>query len=106
MIQDELLKGCAVIGSTMYEPPTEMLFEYTMINGSDFYPIPITLDTTSRMGGLDNLYKIGVSFESLFGEDFISVTLNGKRLTHITSIHQLQILIYSITGKMPKYDLK
>lgn len=122
MIQNELLPGCAVIidgKETIW-----LMGDYQVIQIlSGIKPIPLTAETVARVECMiiaeqresDIIYDFTyhdrglidrVLTVSIIGGN-VMISIEHIALTpHITSIHQLQILIYSLTGEMPKYELR
>jgi len=116
MIQNEILPGCAVL----YDDEVMIQGEFWTITSNKsgrIKPIPLTAESVPNVKGC-TLFKaqngkwLYFYFNTPVGKVFIHIgkyhvtlTRRGSKLPHITSIHQLQVLIYSLTGTMPKYDI-
>lgn len=120
MTQNELLPGCAVLYNgkeCIYSQELHPIRGY-------FRPIPLTAESVANVEGSINISEdpedpFGlVNFEFEDGNIQVSIGLPYNEVylvnedddclwscKHITSIHQLQILIYSLTGTMPKYEI-
>lgn len=117
MIQNELLPGCAVI--VRYPNDTEeVTYNPDLHFNGILFPIPLTTESVAKVEGFVPMYGgfIYARDEPIYGRMtfFVKegkVTFYQRNYSernvpnHITSIHQLQILIYSLTGTMPKYDI-
>lgn len=111
-IQNQLLPGCAVkkLGAGSNEW-VELIYDPNLTYNGILHPIPLTPDTVSRVEGIKESDGGVLYFDQAEGVHYRRATNtvildNVRALYHIKSIHQLQILIFSLTGEMPKYELR